>query len=256
MSAHSAAPRRILIVNPNTSAAITQMMVAEARRLAPQGVEICGATAPFGSSSLECPAELAIAAHAVLTVLAEERGYDAAIIGAFGDPGLSAAADLLDVPVFGLGRAGLEAASCQGQRRFALITVGPHLRASLQQAAQDAQVDPVLTGLTFLPARVLELARDPAAFRDGMLAAARACVTTQGAEAVLFAGAPFAGIGRLLSADLPVPVFDGLTSAVERALTVPARARTGADAPQPLEKDMVGLSAELKRLITRRLSAS
>ncbi|OYX11690.1 MAG: hypothetical protein B7Z15_11315, partial [Rhizobiales bacterium 32-66-8] len=110
------AARRILIANPNTSAAITQMMVDEARRLAPEGTEIHGATAPFGSSSLECPAELTIAAHAVLVMLAEAADYDAAIIGAFGDPGLAAATDLLEMPVFGLGRAGLEAASCQGQR--------------------------------------------------------------------------------------------------------------------------------------------
>jgi Polysaccharide deacetylase len=43
----------------------------------------------FGSVSIECAAEVAIAAHGVLETIAVNPDCDAAVIAAFGDPGLS-----------------------------------------------------------------------------------------------------------------------------------------------------------------------
>ncbi len=246
------AGRRILIVNPNTSDHITRLMVAEGVRMAPAGVEVVGATAPFGAPSLECLAELTVAGHAVLTVLADHLDCGAAIIGAFGDPGLAAAVDIMPMPVFGIGRCGLLAAADGARRRFSIVTLGPHMRASLERAAQDAGVGEALANIAFLSASVLELARDPAGFHAQMLALARDCVSGHGAQAVLFAGAPFSGIGNAGLAGLDVPVFDGLSSAMSAALSVPVRARASGEIVSG-GKAMVGISEALARLITARL---
>lgn len=259
-----APPRRLLIVNPNTSQTVTDLLVAAARPLLPARVEVDAATAPFGAASLESPAEAAIAAHAVLTALAEAGPFDAALIGAFGDPGLEAAQDLFEVPILGLGRCGLQAAAAHG--RFLLVTVGPHLRPSLERAAGDAGVGEALAGIVFLPFSVLDLAADPLAALAPLVETAKAQAAAHGAQAVLLAGAPFSGLAGHLSPLMGLPVLDGLTCAVRAALaTLPACApRPAASGPSarpgphsnshPSPKPMHGLSPALADLIRRRLA--
>ncbi len=48
---------RILVINPNTTIAVTETIVAEARRSAPPQVEITGVTARFGSPFIQTPEE-------------------------------------------------------------------------------------------------------------------------------------------------------------------------------------------------------
>jgi allantoin racemase len=249
--------RSILIVNPNTSAAITGILSTEAQRIVGVGVTIRAVTAPFGSASLESQAELAIAAHAVLEAIAANANCDAAIIGAFGDPGFAAATEIAPMPVFGLARSGLMAAG-QGGRRFAIITLGELMRGSIARAAHDLGLGEALVALHVLQGSVLDLAGDRAAFIAAMRDAANAAIADNGAEAILFGGAPFAGIGRELATRVHAPVFDGLTCAIEDALASLALA---AASPKPAgssttAKKMDGVSPALARLIQSAISRS
>lgn len=252
-----ASRRRILIVNPNTSERITGLMLAEARRVAPPDADVTAVTVPFGPAALECPADLVIAAHAVLTVLAMQAdACDAAIIGAFGDPGLDAARDLLPMPVFGLGEEGLRAVAGEG-RRFAILTVGPRMKESLERAARAAGVADALAGIAFLGASVLDLAEAGPDRHEEIADAARACAMDLRADAVLLAGAPFSGMARLLAPRVPVPLFDGLTSALRTALDALAAGPrfTRPDQAQDIPgKPMTGVAPALARLIRARLA--
>jgi Asp/Glu/hydantoin racemase len=91
---------RILFINPNITSSITEGMAAEARRSAAAGTELVPVTATFGTLYVENRVEAAIAAHAVLDACATySDSCHAVIISAFGDPGLHAAKELLDIPV-------------------------------------------------------------------------------------------------------------------------------------------------------------
>jgi allantoin racemase len=80
---------RILLANPNTSAAVTDAIAAAARSVASPWVEIKPVTARFGARVIATRTEAAVAEHAVLELLAREaEGCDAAIIGASLDSGL------------------------------------------------------------------------------------------------------------------------------------------------------------------------
>jgi Asp/Glu/hydantoin racemase len=236
--------RRILLVNPNTSELITEILAREARRIVGDEAEIVAVTAPFGSVALECRAELVIAAHAVLEAIAAQSDYDAAVIGAFGDPGLEAAQDIATAPVFGLGRSGLAAASAGG-RRFAIVTIGERMRAEVERVVAACGLASQLAAIRFLNAGVLDVARDRDSLRDAMMAAARDCVR-HGAEAILFGGAPFAGVGFDVADRIAVPVFDGLTSAMRQAMVATANAATLIGAPRPTAGNAcLGLSEPL-----------
>ncbi|RAI42590.1 aspartate/glutamate racemase family protein [Rhodoplanes roseus] len=244
--------KRLLVINPNTSERITAILLSEARRVAGEAADVDAVTAPFGAASIECRAELVIAAHAVLEAIAAAPPCDAAIIAAFGDPGLDAAAEIAPMPVIGLARAGLTAAAAGG-RRFAIVTLGRHMRGELLRAAAVAGVADRLTSIRFLDGGVLDLAHDRDTFRDAMVEAAAACVDQEGAEAVLFGGAPFAGVGRDLEGRMSVPVLEGLSCAVQQALELPCGVPVPVT-PGGAKKPRLDLSPALARLIDGLLS--
>ncbi len=64
---------KILLINPNITDSITEVMAGEARRSASPGTEIVAVTANFGTLYIENRIEAAIASHAVLESLAEYR---------------------------------------------------------------------------------------------------------------------------------------------------------------------------------------
>ena len=87
-----------------------------------------------------------------------------------------------------------------------------------------------------------------------MLALAERCVQDDGADVIVLAGAPLAGLARSLRGRLPVPVVDGVSSAVRHAETLvalaPGRATRGSFAPPPVKPNR-GLPPALAQLLGR-----
>ncbi len=199
--------RRLLIVNPNANAQVTAWLAEEARRVAPQGVAIEAVNAASGLMALETPEHVRIASEAVMRAISDARP-DAALIGAFGDPGLDEARSL-GFNVAGLGEAGLKFAA---RRRFAIVTLGAAMRDPLERRIAALGLVDQLVAIRFLAGVIAEYVED----RDGrLIEVAReveACASA-GAETVLLGGAPFAGQARRLRG-LGVRVIDGVKSAV------------------------------------------
>ena len=115
---------RLLMINPNTSPEITDLVVRTARMVASSDTEIVGATGRFGPRYIVSRAGSAIAAHAALDAYAEHgRDADVVALSCFGDPGLGGLRELATQPVIGMAEAAcIEAAA--GGRRFAIVTGG------------------------------------------------------------------------------------------------------------------------------------
>jgi allantoin racemase len=98
---------RLLLINPNTNADTTALMVVRARVAAPPGVTIEGATVREGAPLLVDPTLLAGGARAVERLVADMdlSGFDGLVVAAFGDPGIDAVRSLVDVPVTGIAEA-------------------------------------------------------------------------------------------------------------------------------------------------------
>ncbi len=244
--------RRILLVNPNTSDLVTQILLREAQAIAGDRATFDVVSPPFGSASLECRAEAVVAAHGVIETIAAHRDFDAAIIAAFGDPGLEASREIASAPVYGLGQSGLEAVAGKG-RRYAIVTVGRRLRPDIERAAALHAPSASLVALRFLDVSVLDAARDCNAVETAALAAAEDCVERDGAEAILLGGAPFAGLARAIGPRAAAPVYDGLEAAIERAIAAP---RPHASTEERFgRKERPSVSAALAERIDRYLAA-
>jgi allantoin racemase len=113
---------KLLLLNPNTSTAVTQLMTDVGQRAAAPGTELVPCTATRGVPYIATRTEAQIGGAIALEMLAEQHGnVDAAIIAAFGDPGLFAARETFDIPVIGLAEAAMLTA-CMAGRRFAIVT--------------------------------------------------------------------------------------------------------------------------------------
>ena len=114
---------RLHIVNPNTTASMTQGIAQAARTVAPLDVEITATQPEFGPASIEGFYDGAFAVPGMLVRIAEaERaGADAHLIACFDDTGLDAARSLARAPVIGIGEAAYHAASMIGMR-FSVVT--------------------------------------------------------------------------------------------------------------------------------------
>ena len=91
---------RILLINPNTSAHVTDLVAGHVRTQLDGRAELRAVTGRFGARYIASRAAAAIAGHAALDALAEHGAdCDAVYLACFGDPGLLALRELSRVPV-------------------------------------------------------------------------------------------------------------------------------------------------------------
>ncbi|MBN8944658.1 MAG: aspartate/glutamate racemase family protein [Rhizobiales bacterium] len=213
---------RLLLVNPNTSPATTEAMVAIARDAMP-GITIEGLTAPFGVPLITNAAELATAAEAVVAALAAPpAGIDGVIVSAFGDPALPRLRDLLAVPVTGIAEAGMAEAAVTG-RRFAVVTTTPDLAASIAGLAGRYGHDAAFLGTVLTEGDMQTVMADRDRLVEALLAACRRAIRDLGAEAIVIGGGPLAVAARRISADVAVPLVEPVPAAVRLAVARAAK---------------------------------
>ncbi|MBF9060085.1 Asp/Glu racemase [Rhodobacterales bacterium HKCCSP123] len=117
---------RIAILNPNSTDAMTQDMVAIARAALPSATEIVGLTNEAGPPAIQGEADAIACMPGLLSLAASPAaaGADAVVIGCFDDTGLADLRAGLGRPVVGLGEAGMIAATLAAPRFAVLTTTG------------------------------------------------------------------------------------------------------------------------------------
>ena len=135
---------KILLANPNTSQSVTDRIAEVARAAASPGTEIVAVTGTVGVPYIATRADAAVAGRTTLELMAEHAaGCDAAIVAAFGDPGLGGARELLAIPVVGMAEAAMLTA-CMLGRRFAIVTfsadLGPWYRECVEYNGLTARL--------------------------------------------------------------------------------------------------------------------
>lgn len=224
--------RRIVIINPNSTASMTSDMVEIGQSVAPKDVEIVGMTNEAGPPAIQGEADAAACLPGLfaLTKLPEVEQASGLIIGCFDDTGLDEIRERMQCPVVGLGEAGMLAAALAAPR-FAVLTTTdgsvPVIRANIEKMSLTLRCD----GVVAAQIPVLDL---PHRMRDAK-SALRGLSDETGTGAIVLG---CAGMGRLArdlaEVDLP-PLVDPVRAAVALVLAVMtssmrAEASVGADA--------------------------
>ncbi len=207
---------RLLLANPNTTQAVTDLVAAAAARAASPGTEIVARTARFGAAVIGTRAELAIAEHASLDLLAREwPGCDAAVIAASTDSGLRAARELLAVPVLGLTESALHVA-CLAGGKFGTVTLSARSAATLREMIDGYGFASRCAGQHFAEATPQKMLAEPEAVA-ALVAAEAKTLVRDGADAVVLIGAVMANMRDAIAPRVDVPVVEGVSAAVALA---------------------------------------
>ena len=199
--------KRILVINPNTTLAVTDMVTA-ACRVAHPGVQWEGVTGLVGASYIASEVAYALAAHATLDAYAAHyQDHDAVLIACFGDPGLLALREVSAVPVTGLAQASFVSAARLG--RFAVVTGGKAWGPMLERFARMHQLDANLVGVFTVELTGVQIAEAPDQAVSSLIAACAKGMEA-GAEYIVLGGAALAGLAPRLQAQISIPVLDNV----------------------------------------------
>ncbi|WP_336714405.1 aspartate/glutamate racemase family protein [Arthrobacter sp. USHLN218] len=240
---------KLLVINPNISGDVTALIEAEALRSASLGTKLVVRTAGHGVEYIETRFESLVAAGAVAELIAEHHGQvDGVVVAAFGDPGLPALKELADVPVIGITEAALYAASLHGQK-FSIIAISDRIKAWYRDCVERSGLASRLASIHSIKEELGGIGAVQHDFRDTLLALSRKAVENDGADVVILAGAPLAGLARELRGQIPVPVVDGIAAGIRMAEAVVGMDcgthRAGAFAAPPAKRRQ-GLSPALE----------
>src|SRR5258706_13554005 len=123
---------KILIVNPNTTASMTETIAAAARAAAAPDTEISAVTSQMGPASIEGFYDEAFAVPGLIQALLNAPYADARIIACFDDTGIDAARSVARFPVVGICEAALVTAG-QVAKRIAVVTTLPRSIVPLEE---------------------------------------------------------------------------------------------------------------------------
>lgn len=246
---------KLLLINPNISDSVSELIRAEAQRAAGPGTQIEVLTAPFGVAYIETRFEAMIGAYATAEVAAEHHAsYDAVIVAAFGDPGLGGLREALPIPVTGLTEAALASAHLLGHR-ISIIAISQRIQAWYREVVESYGFGGRLVSIRALDRPLSGIGAVQQEHSDALKALAERAVDEDGADVIVLAGAPLAGLARTLRGQLPVPVVDGVSSAVRHVQTLVALQAgnhvRGSFAPPPAKPNR-GLPPAIEALLARR----
>lgn len=198
---------RVCLLNPNSTEAMTDEMVAAARAVASPGTEIEGVTASEAPATIEGYRDEAIAAAAVAAIVegSGER-FDAFVIACFGDPGLHAARESFAGPVVGIAEASFMLAVALGHRFAILTNTAPDI-PEMEELVRRHGFAERFSGVEAAALGVAEADADREAAFPAYEAAGRAAIA-RGAEVLCLGCGPMLGLRERLEESLGAPVIE------------------------------------------------
>lgn len=205
---------RVRVINPNTSAAMTRSIADSAQAAAWVGVDVSTVSSEQGPASIESHYDEAMAAAGLLAQVrrGEAEGVGGYVVACFGDPALQAARELAAGPVVGIAEAAMRAA-CYVGRSFSVVTSLERTIGRARDLASAYGVAHACAGVWACGIGPLDLEADPRAY-EVLTRRCAVALDIDGSDVIVLGCAGMAAWAGPLSAELGVPVVDGVAAAV------------------------------------------
>lgn len=215
---------KILVLNPNTSDAMTAEIEQAASSAALPGTEITCMKPAFGTSAIDSAAESYLSAVGVMDLVATlqaagDFAYDAVVLAGFGEHGRDALAEMVTVPVFDIAECAAHVAQLIG-RRFSVVTTLARSIAPIEDRLLLAGLASHCASVRACGLGTAEVDADPAGAVAAIVEEAARAVAEDGADVVCLGCAGMAGVTAAISAKVGVPAIDGVAAAVALAQAV------------------------------------
>ncbi len=183
------------------------------------GNEIAVRETSSGPASVESSVEEHLAVPGLLEAAPEleAEGFDAIIIGCYGDPGLAPARELVDIPVIGPGQASGHVAAQLGEK-FGILTVVPEVVPAIRRQMRGYGLEPFLADVRAVDVPVLELRERAEEVLDTLEEEARRAVDA-GSDALVLGCMTmgFLDAARDLQERVGIPVVNPVLAALRTA---------------------------------------
>jgi allantoin racemase len=205
----------IVIINPNSTASMTQSMLATARAACP-GVSIEGWTSYDGPAAIQGPEDGKACVPPMLKLVekASAAGARAIIIGCFDDTGLEEAQALARCPVIGIGQAAYHLAVLAGPR-FSVVTTLPVSTPVLEQNIQRYGLGSHLAKVRAAGVPVLALETNPDASAQRVLEEIHLAQQQDDIQSVVLGCAGMSYVASQVAPGIKVRLIDGVKAAVQ-----------------------------------------
>ena len=184
---------------------------AKLREFAAPGTQADICDVSRGPASIESMFEeyVSIPATAERVLEAAVNGYDAVIIGCFGDPGVDAYRELTQMLVVGPAQVSFHAAASLGQR-FSVITPLPSLVSCTRSLVEHYGLGGRLASVRAVNTAVLDLGKDRTATVEKVVGAGRTALEQDGADTLVLGcmSLGFLDVAEEVSQILGVPVIN------------------------------------------------
>jgi allantoin racemase len=180
-----------------------------------EGTVVEGVSAAFGAPSVEGHFEEEFGIMSFLqTIRARAADYDGVILSCYGDPGLAACREISPVPVVGIAEASMLMA-CTVAYKWSVVTVLPRVKPMIASALKLHGLEDRCASIRTTNLSVLDCEREPERAVRELAAEGRRAVAEDGAEAILLGCGGMGALDERISAELDVPVIDGIVCAVK-----------------------------------------
>ena len=247
----------LLVVNPNTSPVVLDVIMRSAQRCAHGDTTLAGMHAPGGARNIDCAyGDYMSAPHMIEAVRTrmESASFDAVVLAGFGNVGVFALKEILDIPVISISEASMAMACLLGHRFTTLTTPQqfvPYQEDLVRLYGFEAKCASVRAINASVEQAAVERERTLQALREQTVR----IIEEDRAEVIILGCGGLCGYDEALSEAVGVPVIDPVVAGVKMAESLVAmglsqsKIRKFHVPPQPLDAYQGGLFGARSRAV-------
>ncbi len=207
---------KIALINPNSTAGMTDKVRAAARRYAAAGTEIRATNPEHAPPSIEGHYDEVAALPGLLREVqkAAEWGADGYVVACFDDPGIGACRELVAGPVLGICQAAMQMAATVASG-FSVVTTLPRSAPIIEELVRRYGMSHHCRRVRAADIPVLALEQDGAHAAEQIRREIRCAMAEERCEAVILGCAGMTDLSEQLTAECGIPVLDGVVCALK-----------------------------------------
>jgi allantoin racemase len=200
---------KLLVLNPVSVDLWNTLVYNYVKSVLEPSTEVVVKSIKEAPQAIECDYDKALAEHLVVreVVEAEKEGFSAVVINCFDDPGLRAAREVVDIPVFGIGETSLYYALVLGDN-IAIVSTGRNSVVVYRRKARELGIDSRVVYVSGIEVPVLELRSSEKLVKSMLVNEISRAVSEYGAQVAVLGCGGFIGLAEELSKECGIPVVD------------------------------------------------
>ena len=205
--------RKICIINPNTTKAMTQKIDLTAKKFASADTEIVSVEPNVGPESIEGFYDEAFCIPGLVEEIEKHSDADSYIIACFDDTGLEVIRSITEKPVIGIGEAAYHIATMVAGNFTVITTLSRSIRPLTHNLKKYGLFENCVK-VTAIEVPVLDLENISKENLDKLNKGIQDTIENDNAEAIILGCAGMADLAKNLETRHKLPVIEGVSSAV------------------------------------------